>query len=138
LYENDTIISSLGTKLTKRKGEYLTLNPTGAAASIFPGLPKGEARAWISKWPGQSTAIFQQALTSTSYIGVPTTYMKCMNDRVNLLEHQQRMIDGLRKVTKNVVQVVEIESGHCPMVVNAERVAETIMSAALEYSRHCQ
>jgi hypothetical protein len=39
-------------------------------------------------------------------------------------------------MSEGAVRVIEIENGHCPMVDNAERIAEIIISTAVEFSKH--
>ena len=78
---------------------------------------------------GQSMVAFQNNMTSTSHYDVPITYVKCTSDNVNLPAHQQKMIDDIKGVTRSSVEVVEMPFGHCPMVVDAERTAEVILSA---------
>ena len=80
--------------------------------------------------PGQAMAAYQERMTSTSHYDVPITYLKCTSDKVNLVAHQQKMIDDIKGVTRSSVEVVEMACGHCPMVVNVERTAEVILSAA--------
>lgn len=69
-------------------------------------------------------------MTSTSHYDVPVTYVKCTADEVVMPEHQQKMINDFRKVSRREVEVVEVKSGHCPMVGCVERTAEVIMEAA--------
>ena len=69
-------------------------------------------------------------MTSTSHYDVPVTYVKCTEDRVVVPAHQQKMIDDFREVSKSEVHVVEVRSGHCPMVSYVNRTAEVIMEAA--------
>lgn len=80
--------------------------------------------------PGQAMGSFQEKMTSTSHYDVPVTYLKCTDDHVILPAHQQKMIDDFKSVTRSSVNVVEIASGHCPMVVHVERTAEVIIEAA--------
>ena len=61
---------------------------------------------------------------------VPVTYLKCTDDTVVQPAHQQEMIDDFKSVSRSSVNVVEIASGHCPMVVHVEKTAEVIMNAA--------
>ena len=73
---------------------------------------------------------FREKMTSTSHYDVPVTYLKCIDDNTIQPAHQQKMIDDFRSVSRSSVNVVEIASGHCPMVVHVEKTAEVIMNAA--------
>lgn len=106
------------------------MEPVGAAAVILDELPKDQGEALTRKMPGQSIPAFEERLTNTSHYDVPITYLKCKNDKVVLPAHQQKMIDDFKAVSRSSVDVVEIASGHCPMVVHVERTAEIIQKAA--------
>ena len=112
------------------QGEYLTVDPSNGAKAILSGLPQVEGEAWVRKMPGQSMAAFQDRMTSTSHYDIPVTYLKCTADCVVLPEHQQKMIDDFRAVTKSTVDVVEVDSGHCPMITHVERTVDVILKAA--------
>lgn len=111
------------------QGEYITLSPEGAAAAILPELAKEQGEAWIRKFPGQAAAPFQEKLTSTSHYDVPITYVKCSKDMVVSPAHQQKMIDDVRGVSSSVITVAGMECGHCPMVVEPDKMAEIIVEA---------
>ena len=97
---------------------------------IFSDLPKDVGEAWARKMPGHAMGSFQERMTSTSHYDVPVTYVKCTEDKVVVPEHQQKMIDDFKKVSRSKVEVVEVESGHCPMVGCVQRIAEVIVEAA--------
>ena len=80
--------------------------------------------------PGQSMAAFQDRMTSTSHYSIPVTYLKCTADLVVLPEHQQKMIDDFKAVTKSTVDVVEVDCGHCPMITHVDRTVDIILKAA--------
>ena len=80
--------------------------------------------------PGQAMKAFGEKMTSTSHHDVPVTYLKCTDDNVVIPAHQQKMIDDFKSVSRTSVDVIEIASGHCPMVVHVEKTAEVIMDAA--------
>ena len=73
---------------------------------------------------------FQERMTVTSHYDVPVTFVKCTEDKVVVPEHQQKMIDDFGRVIRREVDVVEVKSGHCPMIRQAERIAEIIVEAA--------
>lgn len=114
----------------QRQGEYLHLDPIGAAAFIFADLPKEAGEAHARKMPGHAKGSFREPMTSTSHYDVPVTYLKCIDDKIVLPAHQQKMIDDFKSVSRSSVNVVEIASGHCPMVVHGKKTAEVIMNAA--------
>ena len=69
-------------------------------------------------------------MTSTSHYDVPVIYIKCTDDQVVAPAHQQKMIDDFKSVSRSSVKVVEMASGHCPMVERVEETAEVIVDAA--------
>ena len=106
------------------------MDPTGTAAVTFADLPKEVGEAWARKMPGHAMGSFREKMTSTSHYDVPVTYLKCTDDKVVQPAHQQKMIDDFKSVSRSSVNVVEIASGHCPMLVHVEKTAEVIMKAA--------
>ncbi len=97
---------------------------------IFSDLLKEVGEAWARKMPGHAMASFREKMTSTSHYDVPVTYVKCTEDKVVMPEHQQKMIEDFKRVSCREVNVVEIKSGHCPMVSCVEETAEAIMNDA--------
>lgn len=79
--------------------------------------------------PGHAMGSFDEKMTSTSHYDVPVTYLKCLNDNVIMPAHQQKMIDDFKTVSRSSINVIEIESGNCPMVVHIDKTADVIMNA---------
>lgn len=106
------------------------MEPAGAAELMFLKLSKKAGEAWARKQPGHAMGSFAEKMTSTSHYDVPTTYVKCTADKVVQPAHQQKMIDDFKSVTRSSVDVVEIASGHCPMIEEVERTVEIIVRVA--------
>ena len=79
-------------------------------------------------------AAFGGRMTSTSHYDIPVTYLKCTADLVVVPEHQQKMIDDFKAVTRSTVDVVEVNSGHCPMITHVERTVDVILKAVKSVS----
>ena len=114
----------------QHQGEYLDPDPVKAAPVILSDLPQEVGEAWARKMPGHAMGSFREKMTSISHHAVPVTYVKCTEDRVVVPAHQQKMIDDFGKASKSEVHVVEVRSGHCPMVSCVERTVDVIMDAA--------
>ena len=69
-------------------------------------------------------------MTSTSHYDVPVTYIKCTDDQTIYPAHQQKMIDDFKLISRSAVEVVEIDSGHCPMVEHVKETTKAIIQAA--------
>lgn len=82
--------------------------------------------------PGHAIGSFLEKMTSTSHYDVPVTYIKCTNDKIVLPAHQQKMIDDFKLVSRSSFNVVDIASGHVPMMVpeHVQKIAEVIINAA--------
>ena len=108
------------------------MEPISGAAVIFADLPKEAGERFARKCSGQALGSFQERMTSTSHYDVPVTYLKCTEDPVVIPDHQKKMIDDFKAVSRSSVDVAEIASGHCPMVIPAhiEKTAGVIMKAA--------
>lgn len=79
--------------------------------------------------PGHAARSFREPMTSTSHYDVPATYVKCTDDKIVLPAHQQKMIDDFKLVSRRTVDVIEINSGHCPMVERVKETTEAIIQA---------
>jgi predicted esterase len=106
------------------------MDPVGCAAFTFADLPKEEGESWARKMPGHAMGSFAEKMTSTSHYDIPVTYVKCTEDKVIPPAHQQKMIDDFKAISRSSVDVVEMTSGHCPMVVHVDKTAEIIINAA--------
>lgn len=80
--------------------------------------------------PGHAAASFREPMTSTSHYDVPVTYVKCTDDKIVFPAHQQKMIDDFKLVSHSTVNVIELNSGHCPMVECVKETTEAIIRAA--------
>ena len=106
------------------------MEPSGCAAVVFADMPSEVGEAWARKMPGHAMGSFNERMTSTSHYDVPVTYLKCTEDLVVVPAHQQKMIDEFRSVSRSSINVVELASGHCPMLADIEKTAAVIMNAA--------
>jgi predicted esterase len=86
--------------------------------------------ALTRKMPGHAAGSFRERMTSTSHYDVPVTYLKCMDDKIIYPAHQQKMIDDFKSISRSTVNVVEIASGHCPMVEHVKETTKVIVQAA--------
>lgn len=97
---------------------------------MFADLPKQEGESFARKMPGHAMGSFREKMTSKSHYEIPVTYVKCTNDNIVQPAHQQKMIEDFQKVSRSSLKVVEIASGHCPMVTQVERTTEIILDVA--------
>lgn len=80
--------------------------------------------------PGHAAPSFRGKLASTSHYDVPVTYLKCTDDKIIYPAHQQKMIDDFKLISRSTVNVIEIASGHCPMVEHVKETSKVIIQAA--------
>ena len=109
------------------------MDPVPTAAWIFSDLPKDQGESYARKiMSGHSFKSFQDKMNSTSHLDVPITYIHCKDDQCVQPRHQQKMIDDVKSVSRSSVEVVEMASGHCPMLSHVGETAEVILKAAVK------
>ena len=106
------------------------LEPQGAARDTFNDWPLDKAEALARKMPGHAATSFVGTLTSTSHYDIPITYVLCTMDKIIPPSRQRQMIDDVKQVSRSTVDVVELESGHCPHVTHPDEAVKVVIEAA--------
>jgi hypothetical protein len=104
------------------------LNPDLAAKYCFNDLPESEGRKLAALMPGHSALTFAGKLTYPAYHHVPATYILCQKDDIIPPEVQRRFIETMKEKNDHV-DVVEVDSGHCPNNSRTGFVVEVVNKA---------
>ncbi|KAJ9602328.1 hypothetical protein H2200_013183 [Cladophialophora chaetospira] len=110
-------------------GEYLTQMPGPISAQkVFSDLPLEEALLWQSRQSLQSAICYTGKCVYDAYRHIPITYIICTQDEVLTPEFQEGRVEFLRKEAKEL-DVVRMETGHCPNISALEETARVIVGA---------
>ena len=98
----------------------------GSAAVNFSDLPHEEGVKFAKKMSRHSGLSFNGRATYPGYRHIPSTYILTEKDEVLVPEFQQRMIAFLEEETAEKINVVLIDTGHCPNASAPEKVAASV------------
>jgi hypothetical protein len=77
-----------------------------------------------------SKRLFQEPISWTGVARtLPRTYVRLLLDNALVVDTQDHMIENLRS-TGDVVGVVDLDAGHCPMISNPAGVAAVLNALA--------
>jgi len=112
----------------RQDADFLAQIPGETAAKVvFSDLPTSEALLWQSRQSLQSAICYTAKAQYDAYRHIPTIYIVCTNDLVLPLDFQRGRVEFLKSVGAKELQVVEMETGHCPNVSAVEETASTIV-----------
>lgn len=87
-----------------------------------------EALLWQSRQSLQSAICYTGKCVYGAYRDIPVTYIFCSKDEVLTPEFQEGRIELLRKEAKEL-DVVRMDTGHCPNVSKLEETVRVIVEA---------
>ncbi len=115
--------------ISSQNNEYLTQIPGPISAQwVFSDLPLEEALLWQSRQSLQSAICYTGKCVYDAYRHIPVTYIVCTADEVLTPEFQKGRVEFLKKEGMDV-DVVKMETGHCPNVSKLEETVEVIVQA---------
>ena len=110
-------------------GGYLWLTREGADQDFVPDLPPAERElVYVTQGPW-NTAFLREKVTTAAWRTRPSWFI-AVNDRMVPPTYER---DAARRMNATLV---ELDSGHVPMLSHPDRVAEVIIEAATRAGRH--
>lgn len=116
---------------TKKPVDYQTMDPKTDAEYIFTHLSDAEKADYAYRLKRHSSRTFDDRLTYTGYVHVPSTYVIATDDMVITTDFAKNMVNAANAKGANIV-VKEMHSDHCPMISHPEDVVEILVQAAEE------
>lgn len=96
----------------------MVLKKEVAMLALFHDLPAAEAEHWVPLLKPQSIGATWSTQTYAAWKDIPSTYVKCENDRVVPIDLQESMIANAREVQSAFDVVEKLECGHEPFLSN--------------------
>jgi pimeloyl-ACP methyl ester carboxylesterase len=114
---------SQGEEIDIRDDDRMVLRPVSARAGLFHDCPADRADAAIALLRPQSPATSAQPVTGAAWREIPSTYVRCTEDR---LPHELVAPAFL----EHAAEVVTMPTGHCPQWSQPGLVAELLIRIA--------
>lgn len=105
-----------------------------SAARVFSDLPLREATRHAARVTIHTKISFQNPATELSAFdkAIPSTFLFCTKDEILSPDFQRERIEILKKQSgADKVQVVELETGHCPNSSAPAQVAKIVSDIVL-------
>ncbi|KAH7399607.1 Alpha/beta hydrolase fold-1 [Pyrenochaeta sp. MPI-SDFR-AT-0127] len=110
-------------------GGYMHIDAIQMAPAILNDMPFEEAYPHTLTLQHHSAVSFNAPVTQAAYETIPVTYLLCEKDLVVAPETQKRFISVLGEGGRKV-DVVGLQSGHCPNWSQPEKLVEVLVEAA--------
>lgn len=123
LMESDPTSSGIGDIIQAGDDGMSTVDPAGAKRVLFNDVTDEEAAPIIAALGPHRLSVFGEAPTALGWKEHPTTYVLTTQDRVFSPELQRRM-------SQPADRVVEVDSGHIPLLSRPAELARAIADAA--------
>jgi hypothetical protein len=105
------------------------IDPIYMAGAVCNDLPWDVAYEHALNFAHHSSASFLDAVDRVAYKDVPVSYIVCEKDLIIQPEVQRKYVDVLKEEGRKV-EVVSVESGHCPMWSMVEKLVEVVIGEA--------
>jgi len=89
-----------------------------------------EAYEYALKLPHHSAASFQDEVSKVAYKSNPVTYILAEKDLLITPDIQRRFIGVIEEAKGKKIDVINIDSGHCPTWSQPDRLVEIIVGEA--------
>jgi pimeloyl-ACP methyl ester carboxylesterase len=101
------------------------------ASGISNDLPSWEeAYECALQLPHHSAVSFEGIVTKAAYESLPVSYILCEKDYILSPETQRRFIGVLEEVQGKKIDVVSLDSGHCPNWSQPDKLVEILIKEA--------
>lgn len=114
--------------LIVREEGYMQTDPVSMAANVCNDLPWDQAYENALNLAHQSSSSFLAPVSKVAYnTGFPISYIMCEKDLVITPEQQRGFVRVAEEESGRKVDVVSLESGHCPNWSMPGELAEVIV-----------
>ena len=124
LMASDPVPTPLAEAIRVRGDGRSWLEPAGARELLFDDVPAERSGSMVAALGTHRLSVFGEAPAAIGWRERPSTYVVATEDRVLSPDLQRRM-------ARHATRVVEIRSGHFPLLSCAGELAQTIAHAAL-------
>ncbi len=100
-----------------------------SARLTFSDLPFEEAKEWVKRMPHHSALSFQGKLTYPGYNKIPVSYIFCEKDVILPPKFQISVIEGIERESGKKVDVLRLNTAHCPNASAPEDLAAIVVKA---------
>lgn len=101
------------------------LNRDPKSLLVGPGLQEAELDAYVARFERWNGTAMYQGLERCAWREIPVSYVCTRNDMTVPLSYQQAMIEKMRGEGR-VVDVFELETGHCPQVTMPRELVDIV------------
>lgn len=123
LMGSDPNPSSLGDAIRVDDDGMSTLDPVGAKDILFNDVPDDRSAPIIEALGPHRFSTFEEAASGLGWKEHPSTYLLTTQDRVFSPDLQRRM-------AQHATEVIEVDSGHIPLLSRPAELADAIAKAA--------